>query len=203
MLRKLAWLLVGVVIVGLFAFGVCLGWASRKRTRAESLLRSIARLNLGAATFADAQNLAQKYGGEPWNGPSREASCSSQNCGLRFAFDNKPLSYIPGVRGVEFVAGLTVRDGYVVSREVEYSTLTTSYFDFAYILLDGMKFTGVRDWEVKKLKVDAQGTPHTIEVNLGPLATLDERARAYSIDLSCLARLHGCSGPTVVFPPGL
>ena len=96
-----------------------------------------------------------------------------------------------------------MRDGYVVSREVEYSTLTTSYFDFAYILLDGMKFTGVRDWEVKKLKVDAQGTPHTIEVNLGPLATLDERARAYSIDLSCLARLHGCSGPTVVFPPGL
>ncbi len=203
MLKRLALLLVGVIVVGLFAFGVFLGWASHKRTRAESLLRSIARLNLGAATFADAQNLAQKYGGEPWNGPSRETSCSSQNCGLRFAFDNKPLSYIPGVRGVEFVAGLTVRDGYVVSREVEYSTLTTSYFDFAYILLDGMKFTGVRDWEVKKLKVDAQGTPHTIEVNLGPLATLDERASAYSIDLSCLARLHGCSAPTVVFPPGL
>jgi len=203
MLRKLAWLLVGVVIVGLFAFGVCLGWASCKRTRAESLLRSIAQLKLGTATFADAQNLAEKYGGKPWNGPSREASCSSRDCNLRFAFDNKPLSYVPGVRGVEFFAGFTVKDGYVVSREVEYSTLTTSYFDFAYIVLDGMKFTGVRDYEVKKLKVDAQGTPHAIEVNLGPLATVDERARAYSIDLSCLARLHGCSSPAAVFPPGL
>jgi len=203
MLRKLAWLLVGVVIVGLFAFGVCLGWASRKRTRAESLLRSIAQLKLGTATFADAQNLAEKYGGKPWNGPSREASCSSQDCNVRFAFDNKPLSYVPGVRGVEFVAGLTVKDGYVVSREVEYSTLTTSYFDFAYILFDGLKFTHVQDYEVKKLKVDAQGTPHAVEVNLGPLATVDERARAYSIDLSCLARLHGCSSSTAVIPPGL
>ena len=178
-------------------------WVWHKRTRAQLLVRSVAQLKLGASTFADAQGLAEEYGGKPWNGLSREASCSPQNCDLRFVFDNKPLSYVPRVQHVELVVGLTVRDGYVVSREIEYSILTTSYFEFAYVLLDGMKFTRVRDYEVKKLKVDAQGTPHVIEVNLGPLATVDEKERAYSIDLSCLTQLPGCRSGADLFPPGL
>lgn len=202
-LRRLSQLLVSVLLAALLVLGVLFGWAFHKRARAESLLRSITQLKLGAATFADAQNLAEKYGGQPWNGPLRPASCSSQNCSLSFVFDNKPLNYVPGVTGIQFVAGVNVKEGYVVSRDIELSTLTTSYVAFSYMVNDGMKFTRVEEYEVKKLKVDAQGTPHFIEVNLGPLATAEERARAYSINLSCLAKLRGCNSPAAVFPPGL
>jgi hypothetical protein len=197
--QLLAWSAVAMSVV----FGVFLVLASHKQTRAKSLLRSAAVLKAGIATFADAQSLAEKYGGVPWNGPLRPARCSSQSCSFRFFFDNKPLNYIPGVRGVQFVVGIDVVDGYVVSREIEFSTLTTSYFEFLYILNDGKKFTDVQDYEVKKLKVDVEGTPHVIEVNLGQLATAEERARAYSIDLACLARLAGCDNPSAVFPVGL
>lgn len=202
-LRRISQFIVSVLLAALLTFGIFFAWAFHKRTRAESLLRSIARLKLGTATFVDAQGLVEKYGGRPWNGPLRPAICSSQNCSLRFVFDNKPLNYVPGVRGVQFVAGIDVKAGYVVSREVDFSTLTASYIAFSYMVTDGMKFTGPENYRINKLKIDARGTPHFVEVNLGPLATADERARAYSIDLSCLARLYGCDSPTAVFPRAL
>ena len=202
-LRKQIQFAVGVVVVSLLTLGFFLGLASYKRTQAQSLLRSITQLKLGTSTFEDAQHLAENYSGRPWSGVSRKVSCSSQNCDFRFVFENKPLRYIPGVRSVEFVALLIVKDGHVVSRELDYSILTPSYYEFMYLMDDNVKSTGVRDYEVKKLKQDAQGVVHVLKVSLGPLATSEEKERAYSVDLSCLARLRDCSTPSAVFPPGL
>lgn len=196
-------LLASLLIVGLFAFVVSLGVASHQRTQAEALLRSISQLQLGTSRFAEAQRLADSYGGKPWNGPQRTVTCSSQDCNFRFVFDNKLLSRITGVRRVEFVAALRVKNGYVISREIDYSVSKKSYYDFVYLLGEDFESRKVQDYEVKKFKVDAQGVAHVLEVNLGPLATADEKERAYSIDLSCLARLHGCGTSTAVFPPGL
>jgi hypothetical protein len=205
MLKRFIQFATGILLIAFLAFAVVLGFSAYKRSRAESLLRSIVRLQLGSSTFTDAQRLAEKYGGEPWNGPLRKAICSPQHCTLRFVFRNRPLSYFPGVRGVEFVTGMTVEDSRIVSREVDYSVLTRtgSYYDFMYLLDDSLKLAATSGSQVKRLNVDAQGTVHAVKVNLGPLATADERTRAYSINLSCLARLYGCDSPTAVFPTGL
>jgi hypothetical protein len=56
---------------------------------------------------------------------------------------------------------------------------------------------------VQKLRVDANGIPHVLKVNLGQSATADERRRAYSIGLSCLARMRACRDAAAVFPSGL
>jgi len=189
--------------VGLLLFGVLFVAASHKQTQAQALLRAISELKLGVSTFTDAQRLTERYGGKPWNGPSTRASCSSRNCYLRFVFQNKPLSYMPCVPGVEFVVGLAVKDGYVVSREVDYSIFTTSRYEFMYLMDDDLKSTEAQGYEVKNLKVDAQGTPHVVRVNLGPLATSEQSGRAYSLDLSCLAKLGGCRTPASIFPRGL
>src|SRR5437773_150258 len=193
-----------VVLAALLGCGVIVGSTYYKRHRAEALLREVARLKLGQhPTFADAQHLAQSYGGEPWNGPSRKANCSSESCNLRFAFENKPLSYLPGVRTVEFVVGLTVKDGYVISSEIDYSILTSSYYEFIYFIEDHSKSTDVHGYQLDKLKIDSQGIPHVLKVSLSPLATSEDRARAYSLDLSCLARLSGCNSPSAIFPRDL
>jgi hypothetical protein len=110
------------------------------------------------------------------------------------------LSYIPGVSVVQFVATIGVKDGYVSDRQIRYAILNGIGVDFAYLLTDQVDLHG---FDVQKLKVDANGMPHVLKVSLGQSATADERQRAYSIELSCLARLSGCKHAGAVFPSGL
>src|ERR1700690_927336 len=120
-IRRLVRLLIAVILVGLVVFVLFVSLASFHRSRAQALMRDIARLHLGTSTFAAAQLLAKNYGGEPWNGPSRAATCSSEECSFRFVFDNRPLNRIPGLHSAEVVVALRVKGGYVVSREIDYS----------------------------------------------------------------------------------
>jgi hypothetical protein len=199
-IQGLAAVLLGVLL----AFDVVLGLAIHRRNRALAFLADFTRLKLGVSSFADAQRLAQDYGGKPRADPGTEAQGSAQNCSLRFVFKNNPVNLLPGVRDVEFVAGLTVKDGYVVSQELDYSFWAAGWdSQFVYLMNDRLRPAGAPDYDVKGLKLDAQGIPHVLVVSLGPLATEDQRKRAYSLDLACLAKLRGCNGPSNIFPPGL
>jgi hypothetical protein len=201
MLRQLTKSVVGISLVALAICGAFFPVALHKRTQARELLRNIVELKLGSSTFSDAQSLRERFGGQPWNGPLAPASCSSESCDLRFVYTNSPLSYVPGVRRVEFVASIRVNGGLIVSREIDYTLQKASYFEYAYLMDEGLK--SAESYEMKKLKVDAQGNPHVIKVSLGPLATSDQRSQAYVLDLSCLAKLGGCRNPSSIFPPRL
>lgn len=200
MLKRVAPFVTLSIVVCTATLGVLLGFARHTRSRAELLLRDITQLQLGTATFIDAQKLATEFGGKPWSGPLERAACSAQSCNLRFMFDNKSISRVLPVRKVQFVVGIAIREGHLVSRELEFSTLTASYTAFSYVLTDGMTFMHGRDYEIKRLKVDAIGTPHLIVVHLGNLVTEHERRQAYAINLTCLASLSCCSDATAVFP---
>ena len=170
-------------IIVFFGFGVAVDSVSNKRRDAELLVRRMVGLKMGTSSFNAARELAEEYGGKPTSGGPARGDCSAQACTFTFVIDNKPLSYIPGVSAVEFVA-----------------TLNRTGADFAYLLVDHLDPHGL---EIQKLKVDADGMPHVLKVNLGRSATADERQRAYSIGLSCLARLGGCRHAAAIFPAGL
>jgi hypothetical protein len=189
-----SWFAVVFMIV-IFTFGVALDSASNKRRATELLVRRMAEMKVGTSSFTEARAMAEEHGGKP----TRE-NCSAQACTFTFVIDNKPLSYIPGVSVVQFVATIGVKDGYVSERQIRYAILNRTGADFAYLLTDQVDLHG---FDVQKLKVDANGMPHVLKVSLGQSATADERKRAYSIGFSCLARLSGCRHASAVFPSGL
>jgi len=203
MKKKLINSIISLVILGFFCTGVLFSWAHHQRDRAQVFLQEIVSLQVGVSTFSDAQRLAQKYGGKPWNGPSQKPICSDKDCNLRFVFENSLLNHLQHKRKVSLTAGLLVKDGYVVSREVDYSILATTFErKFMFVVFDRTESKSPQSYNVKKLKVDTHGMPHAIEVDLSPTSPAEIKRRAYSLDLSCIASLMGCDTASAVFPAG-
>ena len=192
-------LFAAVFVVVIFGLGVVVDSVSTKRRHAELLVRRMATLKVGASSFTEARALAEEYSGKPESEGLRSEDCSAQACTFTFVIDNRPLNHIPGVGAVQFVATIGVKDGYVVEQQINYTILYSTSVDFAYLLIDHLDSRG---FEVQKLRVDSKGMPHVVKVNLGRSATAEERRLAYSIDLSCLARLRVCRD-AAVFPSGL
>ena len=60
----------------------------RERCRAEAFLQDVQELRLGQATFDDAEMLARRYGGRPWNVTPQTMTCRPEECYLQFEFLN-------------------------------------------------------------------------------------------------------------------
>lgn len=200
-MRKAAKIPASVGAIALVLFGSSYWMALRNRNRAQRFLQQFVSLQLGESTFSDGQQLAQTYQGKPWSPPSVDAECSPRDCNLRFVFENKALSYLPFVHRVAFTASIGIKDGRIVGREVEYERDSQSYYDFMYVIRDSLDQS--QKPVVQQLKIDRAGTPHVIEIQLGPLATAKERAVAYDLDLSCLAQFNACSDPRSIFPASI
>jgi hypothetical protein len=204
---------ISVVSLSLIAWlGITWAVTVQQRSRARAFLQEFIALNLGESTFADAQRLAESYGGKPWSPSSQNATCSARSCELMFVFDNKPLRSLPGIRGVYFGAVITVKEGRIVgSSIVVYQRLASSgelvsdgggpEYEYLYGVRDVAERTD-GEYGVTKKEVDAQGIPHFLIVGLGPNSSAEARKRAYSLDLSCLARLNACNTASAIYPPG-
>jgi hypothetical protein len=195
--------LIGVLVLGTLGAGGLLLLSVHQRKLARAFLEDVNSLQPGRASLADVQQLAAKYGGRPWNG-SREPTCSYHDCAIRFVFENKLLAILPRKRGVSLAASLTLKDGIVVTKELDFSLLTTSWTtQFIYVVFDRVSAPALNGYKVGKFKIDSSGIAHVVQVELGPTAPPEVRESAYSLDLSCLARLSGCNTPNAVFPRGL
>jgi hypothetical protein len=191
----------GAIALALIVVGYWI--ALRNRERAEEFLPQFVSLQLGQSTFNDGRQLAQAYQGKPWSPSSANAECSSQDCNLKFVFDNRPLHYLPFVRRVVFTASIGIKGGRIVAREVEYERDSRSYYDFIYVIRDSVDESQTPCCVAQKLKIDPAGIPHVIEIHLGPLATAQERALAYDLNLTCLSQFSGCANAMAIFPPSL
>ena len=186
----------------------------RQRARAEGFLDAITKLNLGISTFAEAERIADVYGGRSAVG-TETTQCTSGECYLHFYFPNPrnmfPFSIVPRValRGT-----IHAKNDRVTGIDVAY-------------LIDSVHFTRAGGYDVRdsltaradstydpyrwltpgfgiaQLYVDKHGMPWVVEVRLTPEATSAERKRAYALNLSCVARLYGCASPSSVVPHDL
>lgn len=192
-------ILLALMVVVFATIGILYARTIPHRSRAEAFLREFVQLTPGQSTFEQAQHVAREYGGIPWYVDNcGNMTCTFQKCVLAFQFDNMPLSYVPRVGYTRLFAAITVKNGTVVGSDVAYEGSAFGYEVF---------YTGQlpRGWQygVNRLKVDAHGTPHVLQVVLGPSSSQQLKRRAYSIDLSCLAKLWRCGGPSAVYPSGL
>jgi hypothetical protein len=202
--RGVVRVLIGIVVLGALGTGGLLLTAIHQRELARAFLEDVNSLQLGRASLANAQQLAAKYGGKPWNGPSREPTCSYRDCVIRFVFKNKLLAFLPRRRELSLAAGVTVEDGLVVAKELDFSLLSTTWTtQFTYILFDRVSSPAANGYKVGRFKIDSSGRAHVVQAELGPNAPPEVRKNLYSLDLSCLAQLSGCNAPNAVFPAGL
>jgi hypothetical protein len=206
--KTAAGVFLGSLVVCSLIIGVVYGIALRHREQARSFLPKFAALRLGESTFADAQQLAREYQGIPWFVTDGDMRCRFQKCSVVFNFENMPLSYVPFIHHTELSGEILVEDVIVVSRQLEYERNTRSDYYFRYLVFDSASLPenehrygmGYGTW---RFKVDPAGIPHAILVRLGPLSSTEERRSAYSLDLSCLARLFGCDVPSAFYPRGI
>lgn len=202
------WLVRSVASMALLfivAFLIFYGVSIYQRHRARSFLEELASLRLGVSSFSDAERLAQKYGGQPWDFlcVSLCARLSIAHSGL---FSKTGFSTISSTSGkISLAAGLTVKDGYVVSREADYAILGPALWNdrFVYELSDHLSPHSLQSSNVTRLKLDGRGTLHWVKIDLTPDAPEDLRGRAYALDRTCLASLHGCDDLSDVLPKGL
>jgi len=202
----------------LFSAGLAWGYSRYTLTRARTFLAELAKLKPGESTFADAQRLRRAYGGVPTSLLTQNPTCSEERCELLFTFDNKPLCYLPGVLQVHLGGDITVKEGRVVESVLLFGRKPNSEFDAGdrrtqegvIIPPEWEYLYGVRDvaqraqeeYGLRKSDPDSHGVPHFVTFRLGPRSTAEDKNRAYSIDLSCLARLRGCDSPSSIYPQG-
>lgn len=203
--RMITNVLFGLLVACLLTIGVLYALALRHREQARAFLPQFAALRLGESTFAEAQQLARQYGGIPWYVAEGDMRCRFQKCSLVFKFENMPLSYVPFIHHTDLFGEILVEDGIVVSRQLEYERYTRSDYYFRYLIIDSATLSENEHkygtgYGPLRLKVDSQGIPHALRVRLGPLSSVAERTKAYSLDLSCLARLFGCDVPSALYP---
>jgi hypothetical protein len=170
-----------------------------QRHRAATFLREFVALRIGTTTFAEAQELANKYGARS-SGIHVRNACSIEDCAFDFVFKNWLLNNLQHEREISLSAGLIINNGIVTSRELDYSILETSAdHQFMYILFDRLKHDD-KGYTIKHERVDAQGLAHDIEIDLSPNAPEEIRRRAYSLNLSCLYKAYDCNTPSAITP---
>jgi len=207
-----------ILLAACTAFIVIWTRTRSESSRAQAFLTEVTKLRVGKSTLEDAKLIAQKHGGlvEPGSGP-----CSYEACTLEFLFENKPLSstYIEphigliggievmtGVPYVGFMGALDVRNGVVTKRRVSYFRYGKK--PFAYKVWEMVLPQGITTEAeamrhrlgFRRMNVDPQGIPSAVSIDFEPSANADQRSRAYALDLSCLSKILGCSGPEAIFP---
>lgn len=198
------------MILGLFAVSVLWGLPIRQKTRAGAFLRELTQLELGKSTFADAQRIAQKYGGIPWYTVSLDdMRCTFQECRFAFKFENKPLTSFRLVRYVVVLGFISVKDGLVTGREIDYARDSGGIPQYEFDVIESVlgnqegRLNYEKPWGLYRLHLDEKGIPWTVRVRLVPTSSEDQRERAFALDFSCLASLFGCHSPAAMFPTGI
>jgi hypothetical protein len=196
-----------LLLAGLVTFVVLWVRTVQQRHRADAFLQDVLKLEVGKSTLEEALKLAQKFGAMPWYVNSDDMSCTFRRCELRFVFENKPLTSARLVRYVELIGTVSVKNGVVVGREVDYAREAGPYGQFEYDVIEHLWSEEEHvpryfvESGLRRLNVDGNGIPSTLRVTIGPTSTADQRKRAYALNLSCLGRLFGCNNPAAMFPP--
>lgn len=200
-----------IVVVLLACVVFTVAWASTlsQPRRAQAFLTDFTRLEIGKSTLEQAESLARTHGGIPWWVSNDSMRCTYQRCIFRFLFENKPLTSTHLVPYTGLIADVSVKQGIVVARELTYVRQNKGQltYDVVEAIPPALGTVEEEVWKmhvgVMRLNVDQNGTPSTISVGLEPSSPADQKRRAYSLDLSCLARIFGCNGLASYVPPGV
>ena len=175
--------------------------APRSREKANALMRDLAALRVGQSGFEEAERVAARHGGRPFD-PS--SPCTPERCEIVFWIENSLLSRLRLSRRTLFDAAIFVGEGKV--RQVTFGLVAGLY--------DPEKFCGVciEDFQVDpqdtsdyppfsvSRRTSIDGRPERLTVRITDHASQEERASAYSLNLGCLSELIGCKDARELAP---
>lgn len=200
---------IAIFLIGCIVFAVMWVRTLSQWNRAHAFLSDVAKLKVGDSTFTDAKMIAEKHGGIPWWVNETSMQCTYDNCVFQFVFENKPLTSTHLVPYTGLIGRLAIEHGVVTERHLVYlryakRPLSYSVHELVLPLGNSPKAEGMRRrMGFARMKVDAEGIPSAVSIGLSPLTGTEERHRAYSIDVSCLSRIFGCSRPSAIFPSSI
>lgn len=201
--------LIAVALIGLSMF-VVIAWRLTlpQQSGAEAFLRDVTKLEIGQSTFEETKEIARRHGGVPWWENNDSMLCTWDDCAFRFVFENKPLTSTRLVAYVRLVGTLTVKNGVLVGRDIQYTRRPRKAELFTYNVTESSLPTSERAQRrgmtgLWRMIVDKKGIPSVISIYLQPSSGADQRRRAYALDLSCLSRIFGCQGPAAIFPSNI
>lgn len=179
--------LVGVLFLMLFTCGTIFWHTIRTRDVAGSVLRDVGDLQVGQATFADAQRISTRYSRYLM---SSSEPCTPTNCLLVFGFDNRWLSSIGLTRLTTFTAQLQVSNGKVTWIELMMATHPATKV-FVEEFPSGAQASA---YVANGKLITAHPSPRAIliDVKFTPEANPVQKNAALAFDLNCLTKLGGC-----------
>jgi hypothetical protein len=198
-----------ILLAGCITFIVMWARTLSESTRAQAFLADVTKLEVGKSTFEEAKILARKYGGIPWWVSDNSMQCTYERCEFQFIFENKPLTSTHLVPYIGLIGTIFVKNGVVTERQISYFRYAKR--PFAYNVRetvlppgDTPEARGMRRLiGFRRMKVDRAGIPSAVSIGLSPSSSSEERRRAYTLNISCLSKIFGCSGPSAIFPSAI
>jgi hypothetical protein len=201
-----------LLVCGLIAFTILVAAGRHEQARAKSFVDAVRALQVGRATYVDAERIARTYGGRPWDASPAASLCGPGHCYFYFEFQN-PRNRVPfPLPRVNFVGLLHIEDDRLVSTELSFQTDArlrshvqtydvvealaprSSAYGWPKLVSPGFSLVGS--------KVDKDGTPWVIQAWLDSRASKEAESQAYSFNFQCLTFL-GCGSAIEVVPPNI
>jgi hypothetical protein len=206
-----------VLILMLSLVCVVIGlWAFVNRRKAKHLLAEVQDPRWALATFEDARNLSEKYGGHavghgldspltPEDYPAN-FGCNKSRCRFSIAISNTPLFQLHLAPRTELFADLQVEGNRVTRIAVGLMSLNKEKGEdfelavdvsdeFCYPCYDGQQPYSTRfGWDYRSQR------PFGLMVRLTPASTPAQRHSAYDLNLACLTRFGGCKDARALSP---
>jgi len=196
------------VVIGLSAFA--------NRRKAKHLLAEMQDPRWTSATFEDARNLSEKYGGHAvGHGLSAPLSpedypanfvCNKNGCRFSVEIPNTPLFQLHLAPRTALSADLQVEKDRVTrvavglsslrkekGEELELVVLATD--EFCYPCYDGQQpYSTHFVWDYRSQR------PFGLIIQLTPASTPAQRQSAYGLNLTCLTKFGGCTDARALSP---
>jgi hypothetical protein len=207
-------------ILGLTLVFVLAGYAINfhTRKRAERLLRDLQTLKIGTSTAEDAMQIVTRYGGAEIGGnpdprdvaPWGVGPCSGphQRYGIRVAPDltNRTVLAVPilqrlGLSIWGVAATIDVKDGKVLcfSQNAGFQRLDGHQLEArAEMIPEALPFDAGQAYAVHSHFI--RHYIHEITASVLPDASVDEKTRAFRVELACVTSLSGCVYPCQLAP---
>ena len=187
-----------LLVAGLISAGFAVGIYQQHRV--DSFFRQFVSLQLGKSSFEDVQRLAMQYGAKS-SGVQLQNPCTAQDCAVTFTFTNWIFDHLRRDREISMAAGLTVKDGHLTTKEVDFSIFSSvDDHNYMYVLFDRSRPEDNSGYSIRRPRIDSHGVAHYVMVELGSNAPDKLRNEAYSVNLRCLTRILGCDSQSDVIP---
>ena len=184
-----------LAVLSVLVLAVIAAVVTHQPTRnAQRFMKDLMHLEVGKSSFTDALDLSKRYGGIEWKVNDSPEKCTPERCYLAFPFENTWLHRLHLAPRIVLMAIVGVENGQVRSRLVGFAsaTRTPSIEVFAN---ERLAFSSGEAYRI----VSYSAVPR-LGIELTPLATSDQRQRAYAFNLSCLSKIGGCGDAGELLP---